>query len=312
MLPRKRVLDPALFHDFELFTALKPRPERGYLLYQGLWCIAEDSGVYEPKYANIASQMGVLKFRAGEVERYVRQMVVEGKVVPYSHREREYHWLKNFKKHQNLNNPALPKLPLPPWVHYEVREVGKSKRKCAVFTENSEKLVAYLKSDCSLLVAYMQDTCTAERKGQERKESIERHGGSADKHAEASGLPSSEKELYDEDRERELFRKYRPHLEEQCAVLLRHFQGKNGEAGGFNPMHFIAKAKRARIPIEVVKEVLDSMVRQKGSIKNPWGWITTVLDSEYKEHNFIQALKEHEERKRWSGIPERLGRLLGG
>lgn len=128
----------------------------------------------------------------------------------------------------------------------------------------------------------------------------------------AFGPPSSEKEIYDEDREKELFKKYRPHLEEQCTVLLRHFQGKNGDGGGFNPTHFIAKAKKSRIPIEVVKEVLDSMVRQKEKIKNPWGWITTVLESEYKEHNYAQALREHEERKSWSGIPEKIGRFFGG
>jgi hypothetical protein len=311
-LPRKRVLDPALFHDFELFTALKPRPERGFLLYQGLWCIAEDSGVYEPKYPNIASQMGVLKFKAREVERYVRQMITGGKIIPYLHQEKEYHWLKNLKKHQNLNNPALPKLPLPPWVNCEVKEVGKSKRKCAVFTVDSEKLVSYINSDCSLLVAYMQDTCIAERKGQERKGNIKRQERGAEHPPEASGLPSSEKEIYDEDRERELFLKHREHLEEQCAVLLRYFQRQNGEAGGFNPMHFIAKARKARIPVEVVKEVLDSLVRQKEKVKNPWGWITTVLESEYQEHNYAQALREHEERKRWGAIPEKLGRLFGG
>lgn len=309
-MPRKRVLNPALFHDFELFTALKPRPERGYLLYQGLWCIAEDSGVYEPKYPNIASQMGVLKFKAREVERYVRQLVVEGKIIPYLHHENEYHWLKNFEKHQNFNNPALPRLPLPPWVNYGIKEVGKNKRKCAVFTVDSEKLVAYINSDCSLLVAYMQDTCIADRTGQDRTGHIKKQGGGVDNPPEASGLPSFDEKIYDEEKERELFKKYRPHLEEQCAVLLRHFQGKNGDAGEFNPMHFIAKAKKTRIPVEVVKEVLDSLVRQKEKIKNPWGWITTVLESEYKEYNYAQALREHEERKKW-GLGS-IARLFGG
>jgi hypothetical protein len=296
-LPRKRVIDAdGLYHDEELVDLLG---ERGLHLYIALWGIAEDWGGFEYLPKSISKRMGALDFTVRQVANYISKLESARKIIPFSAEGRKFYWLLNFKKHQPLNNPSLPQLPIPEWINYEVKKY-KSGKQYAVYSVIPGRLP----------VGY-QDITSRLRVGSRNRNETETETETKERQG-ASGPPPSEKRTYDEDREGELFQEYRSHLEEQCEVLLRYFQGKNGEAGGFNPMHFIARAKKAKIPIEVVKEVLDSMVRQKEKVNNPWGWITSVLESEYKEHNYAQALREHEERKRWGAIPEKLGRFFGG
>jgi hypothetical protein len=116
----------------------------------------------------------------------------------------------------------------------------------------------------------------------------------------ASGPPPSDEEI-----ERAEYESLKPHIQKQCTVLMSHFgiqssfDPKVHKGSRFHPVGFVHYARSSAIPARVIVKVLDSMVRQKGNIANPYGWLTSVLASEHKEYNYTEELKEHERRKRW-------------
>ena len=125
-MARKRVIDTeALYYDAEIIRMLG---ERGLHLYIGLWGIAEDWGGYEPKYDNIAFRMGALFFKPEEAQKYIDILVGAGKIIPYQMNETTYHWIKNLLKHQGLNKPTPPKLPLPKWIKCNLKEYPSGKK----------------------------------------------------------------------------------------------------------------------------------------------------------------------------------------
>jgi len=125
---RRRILNPEFFVDPDIIANLD---FGGRLFYQGLWCVAEDSGVFDPNPLGLK-----MKIFPGDnidistIQRYYQTLVRLNKVVEFEANGRTYAWLKNFHKHQKLDRPSPPSLPLPPWVvwHGE-EELGKEKHK---------------------------------------------------------------------------------------------------------------------------------------------------------------------------------------
>lgn len=136
-MAKKRVIDTEeLYFDAELVDSLG---DRGILLYIRLWSVAEDWGGYEPKYKDIAYRMGALKFETDEVEKLIGVLIGLGKIFEYEAKGRTFHWIKNLLKHQPLNNPSPPKLPLPEWIILELKEY-KSGKKYALYTIDEDKI----------------------------------------------------------------------------------------------------------------------------------------------------------------------------
>lgn len=137
-MSRKRIIDTELYFDTDLYDILG---DRGLHLYIRLWGIAEDSGVYIPNYSDIALQLGALKFSNEEVKNLIKSLIKAKKILVFHENKREFHWLRNFLKHQTLNNPPPPKLPLPKWlkcVHHKFKS-GKEYVKYSII--QSELLV---------------------------------------------------------------------------------------------------------------------------------------------------------------------------
>lgn len=142
-MSRKRVIDTGIYFDTEICAILG---ERGLHLYIRLWGISDDSGVYLPNYGDISLQMGALRFTEEEAKNFIEALIKSEKVIPFTSTGKTYHWLKNFLKHQPLNNPAIPRYPLPEWISMEVKKYGSGK-KFAKFSIIKDKLpVAY--HDC--------------------------------------------------------------------------------------------------------------------------------------------------------------------
>jgi hypothetical protein len=140
-MARKRLIDTEeLYFDTALVGILG---DHGMHLYIRLWGLSEDWGGYEPKYADIALKMGALKFTPEEVEGFIKKLIGARKIAEYEVEGRRIHWLANLLKHQPLDNPAPPKLPLPEWIHCEIKQY-KSGKKYAAYALIKEKLpVAY-------------------------------------------------------------------------------------------------------------------------------------------------------------------------
>ena len=165
---RKRVIDTdELLFDEELFEAVG---KDGLWLYVRLWSLAEDWGGYEPRYGSIALKTGILRLSSETVKEIIDELIILGKIVPYEANGKTFHWIKNFLKHQRLNNPTPPSLPLPPWVICEVKEY-KSKKKYASFQIDWEKLAS---CTSSLPVGYQNTTSSLETETkQKQKQKLE-------------------------------------------------------------------------------------------------------------------------------------------
>lgn len=161
---RKRVIDTdELLFDEELFEAVG---KDGLWLYVRLWSLAEDWGGYEPRYGSIALKTGILRLSSETVKEIIEELIILGKIVPYEANGKIFHWIKNFLKHQRLNNPTPPSLPLPPWVICEVKEY-KSKKKYASFQIDWEKLAS---CTSSLPVGYQNTTSSPRNRNETETE----------------------------------------------------------------------------------------------------------------------------------------------
>jgi hypothetical protein len=138
---RKRVVNlDDLFFDSRLCRLLKGT---GLHVYERLWTLAEDWGGYEYDPEDISLQMGALreieKITPQKVEEIINILIQEGKIITYdTGNGRQYHWIKNFMKHQPLKNPTPPKLPLPPWIQCEQNKYksGKVYARYQIIEEN--------------------------------------------------------------------------------------------------------------------------------------------------------------------------------
>lgn len=125
---RRRILNPEFFVDPDIIANLD---FGGRLFYQGLWCVAEDSGVFDPNPLGL--KMKIFpgdNLEVSVIQQYYQALLQLDKIIEYEVSGRTYAWLKNFHKHQKLDRPSPPSLPLPSWVvwHGE-EEYGKEKHR---------------------------------------------------------------------------------------------------------------------------------------------------------------------------------------
>ncbi|MBU2060186.1 MAG: hypothetical protein KKD77_22305 [Gammaproteobacteria bacterium] len=137
-MAKKRFLDiDKLLFDTEIVNELSTK---GIIIYMMLWGNADDWGGIELNPKSLSLRMGALKTTTQEVEKVI-SCLVNGlkKIIPYEVNGKRYGWIKNFLKHQKLNNPALPTIPTPEWIHFTVETYGSGK-KYANYVVITEKL----------------------------------------------------------------------------------------------------------------------------------------------------------------------------
>ncbi|MCG2722546.1 MAG: hypothetical protein L6290_11125 [Thermodesulfovibrionales bacterium] len=89
---------------------------------------------------------------------------------------------------------------------------------------------------------------------------------------------------------------------ERIAILCLQLKDLNH---GFNPYQFVKKTINKNIPYTVTMEVLAKMVKYKATIKNAWAYAIDVLQKDYQQYNYAQAMKEHMQYKE----PVQIGKL---
>lgn len=137
-MARRRVIDTdGLYFDTELVRLLG---YEGLHFYIRLWAIAEDWGGYEFKPDDISLATGALKITPKKVENFCKKLIDADKIIAYSVNGRTYHWLTHFMEHQSLNNPSIPKLPLPDWIDCKIKVNEKTKKKTAQYEIITSKL----------------------------------------------------------------------------------------------------------------------------------------------------------------------------
>jgi len=116
-MARKRVIDPSFFTDGELWEVL---PDWGLLFYIGLWTEAEDSGCFEGHAGTLKNRIlpGRPDVTPKDVQKVLDTLADLGKVEPYQANgsRKKHYWLVNFHRHQRIDYPTPPKLPLPDFI----------------------------------------------------------------------------------------------------------------------------------------------------------------------------------------------------
>jgi len=116
----RRMLDPDFFTDEDLIANLD---HTGRLFYAGLWVVAEDSGVFEPKLFSL--KMKIFPGDNLDIEQindYYEKLVLLKKIIPFEYNGVTFAWLRNFFKHQKLERPKAPTLPLPACLRWHGKE----------------------------------------------------------------------------------------------------------------------------------------------------------------------------------------------
>lgn len=118
---RKRMLNPDFFTDPDIVATLDAY---GRLLYQGIWCVAEDSGCFElnPLLLKMKVLPGDQDVTTDDIKEYLEILIDQKKIISYEVSDKRYGWLKNFNKHQSLNKPNPPGVPLPEWITFHGEE----------------------------------------------------------------------------------------------------------------------------------------------------------------------------------------------
>lgn len=113
---RNRMVKADFWTDTEL---MKNLPLAGRMMYKGLWHLAEDSGCLENDPTAFKVQLFPLdaEVTLEKIEEWLDILVSIEKLITYGKNDR-YMYIKNFHKHQTLNSPGQPGLPLPEWVEY--------------------------------------------------------------------------------------------------------------------------------------------------------------------------------------------------
>lgn len=112
-MPRKRVVDPRFFKDWELYQAeqLAGLPLR--LAYEGLWAVADREGRFEWKPEQIKTD--VLPYDPVDFRAILEALLVAGFVRYYEAEGKPYGWIPNFTRHQPIHpREAKSTLPEPP------------------------------------------------------------------------------------------------------------------------------------------------------------------------------------------------------
>lgn len=120
---RKRLLDICgLLSDYDFCSAVG---SKGVLLYELLWSISEDSGVYEHDPRMIANAMRAVETAPGEAQVILDKLSGDPlrKAILFNAGGKTYGWLVNLRRHQTFSNSPAPKFPLPPWITCEIKKV---------------------------------------------------------------------------------------------------------------------------------------------------------------------------------------------
>ena len=112
----RRMVKPDFWSDTELSQKLPPA---GRMLYQGLWQLAEDSGIIENDPVAFKMILFPLdQVQVDDVKDWAEVLEDQNKLIPYESEGKQLYYIKNFHKHQSLRSPAQPELPLPEFVDY--------------------------------------------------------------------------------------------------------------------------------------------------------------------------------------------------
>ena len=102
--------------------------------YKSLWACAEDSCCIEDDMFEVKMTAWPSPHDADmtveRMEAWRDEFIEDGKLIPYTNGEpgRRYLYLPDMAKHEMPRNPQRPDLPLPEWVTYEVKGVGRDAR----------------------------------------------------------------------------------------------------------------------------------------------------------------------------------------
>lgn len=132
-----------LWFDSEIEELVGPL---GTFFYERLWSIAEDSGVYSPRFKDLHYQTGAFgrHYPIEHIKHYISKLIAGRKIIPFKDEDgAEFHWIRNFHKHQKLDNSPLPTYPLPPWITMKI--VQRGNRKIAKYSTNDQALKKFLK-----------------------------------------------------------------------------------------------------------------------------------------------------------------------
>lgn len=90
------------------------------MFYIRLWSLAEDWGGVDIEPRSLLLQMGGMQsyYDVERIDQILNSLIELNKIIIYESNNKKYGWIKNFAKHQNLNIPAPPKLPLPEWIKW--------------------------------------------------------------------------------------------------------------------------------------------------------------------------------------------------
>jgi len=122
------MISPGFFTDEELVEHFDAW---GRIFYQGLWCVAEDSGCFELKPLQLKMQIFPGdNISTDEINTFLEKLEDLRKIIIYEVNGKKYAWIKNFHKHQTLNKPTPPQIPLPDWIIFEGQDThGKERHK---------------------------------------------------------------------------------------------------------------------------------------------------------------------------------------
>lgn len=170
---RKRMLDPEFFTDSDIIANFD---FAGRLFYQGLWCVADDSGCFAIDALSL--KMKIFpgdNIEIATIQQYIDKLIEIGKIVPYDVGGKHYGWIKNFIKHQKLDRPSPPTIPLPPFIvwHGEAKERHKWYYEVLDISQNQQRQFDDT-SATSQRTDIDHDTIEKKRKEEKRKEGEEK------------------------------------------------------------------------------------------------------------------------------------------
>ena len=141
---RKRMINPSFFSDEDLIANFDAW---GRLFYEGLWCVADDSGCFEPSPLQLKMQIFPGDDITPEnIQNWLQILSHLKKIVFYEVSGKNFAWIKNFHKHQKLDRPSPPQIPIPPWIewvggqHFSTKERHKWHYKIK-FDDNSTNIL---------------------------------------------------------------------------------------------------------------------------------------------------------------------------
>lgn len=139
-MPRKRMIDPSFWRDEKIAEC--SFVER--LMFIGLWNFAEDHGAgrANPKLIK-ADLFAYDSLRDSDIVNALAGLADKGLIVLYEADSQSYYFVPNFKKHQTINKPTPPTIPLPDECSSSTvvlpsedkRKEEKIKEHCAFFEE---------------------------------------------------------------------------------------------------------------------------------------------------------------------------------